>query len=332
MKKIAGHLLRILISFAAMGCVLFFLRHKLEEAWLILQKEVSWAIFSGTVAIYFTVILLLAHRLHLIWNSQKIKVSYLKTVGISYAGLFFNFFLPSAVGGDLIKIYYASKLGHSKVTGTTTVMMDRLLGFLIVILMGVTAMAIQRGSLHDPFIYVAMAIFTIIVLGFTFLFLSRRIGDRFKFLSKLLPSERLTGVIRRFFYAFRDYRDNLPLLAYGLFLSLMIQSAIVVIYYLIAKSLQCNIQLSVFFMIVPIATIVSMIPSIGGLGVREAGSIYLLSQYVSSERALALTLLFDVLIYGFGMVGGLVFAFLGQEDHFNIKNMETIDGSQARVD
>ncbi len=331
MKKIAGHFLRILISLAAIGCIVFFLRHKLHEAIQILQHDVSWPVFLLTILLYFIVVLLLSHRLHLIWDSQKISCGYFKVLGISFSGLFFNFFLPSAVGGDLIKIYYASRICRSKVKATTSVMMDRLLGFVIVILMGVTAIAFQRKTIHDPFIYGAMGIFAIIVISFSLLFLSRRVGHRFRFLSRFIPPGKILDVLKNLFHSFRDYRTKLAILSYGLFLSLVIQSIIVLIYYYMAQSLNCDLPLYVFFTIVPVATVVSMIPSIGGLGVREAGSVYLLSRYLSSERALALTLLFDVLIYGFGLIGGVVFAFLGQEDHLSIKQMETFDESQPKT-
>jgi hypothetical protein len=54
-----------------------------------------------------------------------------------------------------------------------------------------------------------------------------------------------------------------------------------------------------------------MAPSIGGLGVREASVLYLFGRYLSPERALALTLLMDVVIYSFSIGSGIWYAFRG---------------------
>jgi hypothetical protein len=54
-----------------------------------------------------------------------------------------------------------------------------------------------------------------------------------------------------------------------------------------------------------------MAPSIGGLGVREASVLYLFSRYLPSERAFALTLLMDIVIYSFSIGSGIWYAFRG---------------------
>ncbi len=321
MKKLAGTLFRVFVSFFAMGLIAFFLRDKLSESFRILRHDVIGIYLLGAFACYGIALFLLSHRLQIIWKSQGIGLSYWRTVQISYAGLFFNFFLPSAVGGDLIKIFYASRKGHDKVAATASVMMDRLLGFLIIIGMGVTAIMLQRGTIHDPFIYGSLGIFAFVILAFSLLFFSRRINLRFRFLSRFLPSERILEIFKRIFRAFYQYRDKLPLLGYGLLVSLMIQCLIVLMYFFIGESLSVDLNPNIFFMIVPVTSIISMAPSMGGLGVREAGTVYLFSQYMPSERAVALTVLFDFVIYSFGLVGGLVFAFMDQGKKPSIKEM-----------
>lgn len=322
MKKIVGTLIRALVSLLAMGLIVYFLRDKLSESIRILRHDVDRAFLLGAFACYGTALFLLSHRLQLIWKSQSIHISYWRTVQISYAGLFFNFFLPSAVGGDLIKIYYASRQGHDKVAATASVMMDRLLGFLIIIAMGVTAIMYQRGTIHDPFIYGSIGLFALVILAFTLLFFSRRINHRFRFLSRFLPSEKILDILKRIYRSFYQYRGQLPLLGYGLIVSLMIQCIIVLLYFFIGKALAVEIHPAVFFMIVPITSIISMAPSMGGLGVREAGTVYLFSQYMPAERAVALTVLFDFVIYSFGLLGGIIFASMGQGKKPSLKDME----------
>ncbi len=72
----------------------------------------------------------------------------------------------------------------------------------------------------------------------------------------------------------------------------------------------------------PVISIVSMAPSIGGLGVREASVLYLFSRYLSPERALALTLLVDILIYSFSIGSGIWYAFRGGLKSKELAEME----------
>ena len=65
------------------------------------------------------------------------------------------------------------------------------------------------------------------------------------------------------------------------------------------------------FILIPVLSIASMAPSIGGLGVREAAIIYLFKHYMPNERALALSLLLDMLIYALSFAGGILYAFKG---------------------
>ena len=61
----------------------------------------------------------------------------------------------------------------------------------------------------------------------------------------------------------------------------------------------------------PVVTVMSMVPSIGGLGVREAAMVYLFRGYVSPHEAVALSFIFDLFLYGFGIGCGILYAIRG---------------------
>lgn len=97
----------------------------------------------------------------------------------------------------------------------------------------------------------------------------------------------------------------------AILLSFISQTVFVTSNYWIALSLGAAIPFWKFFILIPVISIVSMAPSIGGLGVREASVLYLFSLYLPSERALAFTVLMDILIYTFSIAGGIIYAFRG---------------------
>lgn len=111
-------------------------------------------------------------------------------------------------------------------------------------------------------------------------------------------------------------------------LSFVGQTVFVSTNYWISRSIGADINYGVFFILIPVSSIVSMAPSIGGLGVREASLIYLFSRYLPSERALALTVLMDVIIYLFGIGSGVWYGFRGGLKHNNSAEVESMQTSK----
>jgi len=64
------------------------------------------------------------------------------------------------------------------------------------------------------------------------------------------------------------------------------------------------------------------VPSIGGLGVREMGMVFFLKNYMPNEKALVLSILLDMIIYGFSLSSGVLFAIKGGLKQKVIHEME----------
>jgi uncharacterized protein (TIRG00374 family) len=85
----------------------------------------------------------------LIELKSKAKVSLTKVFSVTWIGLFFNSFLPGAVTGDFVKVYYAKKLDESltKTYLLLSAFMDRFLGLMgLLMLMGSVSL-LQYGEL-----------------------------------------------------------------------------------------------------------------------------------------------------------------------------------------
>ena len=55
----------------------------------------------------------------------------------------------------------------------------------------------------------------------------------------------------------------------------------------------------------PIVSVLSMLPSINGLGIRESAILFLFGPYIGYENALALSLLWFFMLFLAGLLGGL---------------------------
>jgi uncharacterized membrane protein YbhN (UPF0104 family) len=131
-----------------------------------------------------------------------------------------------------------------------------------------------------------------------------RLTGRVPFVSVLYSTLEKT---LRGFLSFRDRKD---LLVRALGLSLILQTNVVLYYYLIATGLGFSVSLGNFFFIVPLAIVIMMIPvSINAVGLRENAFVFFFSAFgVVKSEAVAFAWLDYGMILLLGMLGGIVYA------------------------
>jgi hypothetical protein len=110
--------------------------------------------------------------------------------------------------------------------------------------------------------------------------------------------------------AFADFQGKKKTLFWAMMMSLILQLAVVVHYYLISLALDLPIPLVKFLVIVPISTFVMMIPiSINAIGLRENVSVFFLTIYGATIPA---SIAFAWITYGMvvllGILGGVIYA------------------------
>lgn len=330
MKSSLGKILRFVVSFAAMGLIVFIMRDKMHEAMQILSHEVVWGWFVGSVALYFVGLAIIAVRLAWVFKVQDIYIKFWDCYYLGFLGLFYNLFLPSAVGGDVAKAYYAYKHSGKKIESATSVLLDRLLGFVALIVMACTGLIAFRKDIESPYINHAVLGALALMLFCVAFFASKRFARLFHGLGRLIPSPKWKLRLVEIYHAIYGYRHHRGPVLVAVFLSFVAQVVFVTSNYWIAVSLGADIAFWKFFILIPVISIVSMAPSIGGLGVREASVLYLFSRYLPSERALAYTVLMDILIYSFSLGAGIVYAFRGGLKM--TKQMEEMQTPQANTE
>lgn len=323
-SKVWPHILRAFVSILAIGLLIYFMRDKLHEAAKILRSEVIWSWFVIGILTYLAGLAILAARLLFVFRVQTIRLSFLESFYLGFVGLFFNLVFPSAVGGDIAKAYYAYKHSGKKLASMTAVIMDRLMGFVALILMAIVSLFFLRDQLNDPRLDMLICGALVVVLFSMAFFASKRFARQFKFLLRLIPSDSFKNRMNEAYQAVHKFRHHYGTLFFCIGLSLVGQSFFVLVHYWVTRSLNVSIDLWLYFIFVPIITIVSMVPSLGGLGFREVGVTYLFSRYMSAERALAVAVLLDVIIYGFSFLGGLIYSMQGGLKKKMIHEMETL--------
>src|SRR5687768_15910381 len=120
-------LLWVLFSRADLGTTLAHFR----------QMNVLW--MGAALAMYALMLFVSAWRWRLLLQVQTVDVS-LSTLTKSFlVATFFNNFLPSNIGGDVVRVADTAPFAGSKTLATTVVLLDRLLG--LIALLAVAAVA-----------------------------------------------------------------------------------------------------------------------------------------------------------------------------------------------
>ncbi|MEI7750802.1 MAG: lysylphosphatidylglycerol synthase transmembrane domain-containing protein [Candidatus Omnitrophota bacterium] len=324
-----GKILRFSISFIAIGLILFFMRGKLHESMAILRHEVVWGWFAAAIAGYFIGLAILAVRLQWVFRVQNIHMTFRECYHLGFIGLFYNLLLPSSVGGDVAKAVYAYKHSGKKIESATSILLDRLLGFVALIIMAVIGLMCFSKEAESSYIdYAVYGACGVLLFAIAF-FASRRFARLFKGLARLIPKEKWKLQLAEIYHAIYGYRHHRGPVLVAVLLSFVGQSVFITINYWLSLSIGADISYWKFFILIPVISIVSMAPSIGGLGVREGAVLLLFGRYLPPERTGALMILMFIATYSFSIGSGIWYAFRGGLKQKSPKNLDETEVMQS---
>ncbi len=252
----------------------------------------------------------------------RLLISVKKTIGIFdlmkqyFIGSFFNNFLPTAIGGDAVRMYLVSQFGIPKTTAAFFIIVERLIGFYSLICIAFLSSFFWGVPRFMSIFVTALLLSCSLVMWAIF---SPRINRLFKKF-KLRIFDNVTGDINLL-------RSGRAILSTTFILSICYQLVSISISYCVAMAINLHIPIISFLTLVPLVWIVTMIPvSFGGLGLRELSFIYLLAQInIPKEGALIVSLGTYCALITSGIIG--MFFFLGGR----LKHMAALETNHTEV-
>jgi uncharacterized protein (TIRG00374 family) len=227
-------------------------------------------------------------------------------MGLVFAGMFFNFFLPSTVGGDVARAEMARTRLGGRTDSYLSIVIARLFAFVAVLVIGLIAslVAWRRFGWFDGELALTALVF---MLPAAAVFLLTRISviDRLAHVS-WLPTpwlRRISSVAR----AGRAYTRSGVGVAWVFLLSVFAQVVgNVFVIWALASALGIGAPLSFHLVAVPLITLITLLPvSINGIGVREGGFVHFYSKIgVAGNEAIALSLAYTLVLIIFSVIGG----------------------------
>lgn len=283
--------------------------------------EWSWAVIACLT--YMLSQALLALRWIPLLKVQGVHISLWQAVRLTFLGLFYNNFMPGAVGGDLLKGWYITHHGekHQRVGAAVTVFVDRLVGLIGIILVAGVASLFAGSEIAYNDIQIRWLIWAImgmmIVSGSVFLSHKIRRALLIGHLLEKLPFHKFLVKIDQ---AIQIYRHQIRVIMLSLLLTALIQGIAIFAVWMLTRALKLD-DVTFFdcLIIMPIIWVISAaIPVPGGIGIIENGFIYFFMLVINSENpaaakggAAALALLNRIMICISSLPGALVPVFGG---------------------
>ena len=148
--RIAGFMLKVLISAAIIGCIIFFHRDELIAA----CRKFSAPILIFALPAALIPLLTGAYRWQQLAAVAGLQLRFREAFSLTMQGNFFSLVIPAgAVGGDLVKISMVSRRSGSgrKIDGALTILMDRLIGMLALFALGLAVLPCALPLLRKLF-------------------------------------------------------------------------------------------------------------------------------------------------------------------------------------
>jgi hypothetical protein len=301
-------------------------------AWLFRNTDIArlWAYVAKAspawlaiaVVLYLAQLLVSAWRWGLLLEAQRVHVAWRKLVDSYMVAYFFNNFLPSNIGGDVVRIRDTAAQAGSKTLATTVILFDRVIGVIALVLIaavGSTSGATAGEPRLLPWTWLPplpWVLWPALVVGASvFVIALRRPGGVALLLRPLrvIHAEWVGQRIERIVGALGRFRDRPATLA-GCFAGAIFVQGILVLFYLaIVRSMAIPVPLWHLAVIVPLSFVVQMLPiSVNGLGVREATfTVYFHQMGLPREPALVVSFMGAALMLVFSLSGAVAYVARG---------------------
>ncbi|MFQ5598702.1 MAG: lysylphosphatidylglycerol synthase transmembrane domain-containing protein, partial [Nitrospiria bacterium] len=273
--------LKILLSFGLIG----FIFYKTDIDSLLVRMQ--------SVNIYWLALMLLLPHMNIVLSSIKwqwllnalgISVRLPQLVSLYMIGTFFSNFLPSMVGGDVVRTFQLSRDTRETASVIAATFAERFCGvtalisffFLVLIHQDIYTLF---PSISGLALLVLIGYCTIILL----IFKQKDLGflaslRRLKILGKTLE------ILEESHLKLIQYKDKKQTIVASYFISVLFYMIGMCTVFVAAQSLDIEIDVKVISIVIPLVLLIGLLPiSLGGLGLNEGSYVFFFTMFGATE-------------------------------------------------
>lgn len=254
---------------------------QVQIIWIL--AAIAWIILSMIISV---------QKWQMVLKAQDINLSWTELWKAYWAGIFFNNFLPSSIGGDALRIWWVGKCTRDNPGAATSVIIERILATI-----GLAVTGLIGAALVDRADERVIALFVVLILvSFTLLGIISWRG--FSQWAAKRPGRVITFLKNMVGHGIK-FRRQSGRLFIVIILSVAFQTAVVGVNYSIFRSLHVStLAAGDLLYVIPAISVAAMLPlGINGYGLREGAYIVMLASYqISPGVAVSASLLFVFLV------------------------------------
>jgi len=250
-KRLSKDILSFLFRFGLSACLLAYIFTKIDVQQTletIRSADLIYIFIAG--GIFFVILFIILYRWYILIRALDLSVSGWNMTRYFFIGLFGNLFLPSAIGGDLIKVIGLCKNSSQKPRVVASVLLDRLSGFAGMAVVAIFAYVLGYRYISDKMLLFPIIFMTVVSASVV----------------AVLFNERIYSFVCKIFNSFPKIKKNLMTMHYDIKLlndrpregqkavgiSCIGQITLAVTYFFIATALHQNINFFYFLIFMPI--------------------------------------------------------------------------------
>jgi len=300
-RRVPGWVGLALRAAATVGLMSYALRGLDWSAFWQLLANADWRWWAAGLALIATTQVVAGIRWAALARPLGFDFSRLTFVWRFFEGAFFSLCLPSSIGGDVIKAYRLGDETQRRLLAGCSILADRLTGLAALGVLAGTALIATNGRLG----WSATAAVAAGLLAAAVAVFRLGVGS----IDRILDWIPAPHPAREFVARLLPYQQRPALMSQALGWSFIVQIGGALAVGLIARSLGVHQPATVWFAVVPLVALATVLPiSINGVGVRENALALLLAPHgVSAEPAVAVGLLWLFTSVITGLIGGVLF-------------------------
>lgn len=308
LKKFLSLFLRIGVSFGLLAGLIWMMRKDLVDIGSAIYSCQMQFLVAAIVIFVFNVTIL-SYRMKIVFNGENLDISLWESIQLNFMGYFFNNFLPTSVGGDIVKAHYAANRNNLRVKSYASVIMDRIIGLYSFLIVAGIALVFDNGRFKmvsiRPFVYSLAAIGAVAFVVIT----NKKVAGIMERFFMKIKLGRIGEKLDSIYKIVHDYRNRLDVVWKALVISMVSQTVYFTTIYMFFLALGSDIKLGNVFLIMPVITFISMIPSLGGLGVREGAMVAFFAPLAGKQTAFAASILALLGLFVASIVGGIFYLY-----------------------
>lgn len=314
MKSSSLKILQILISLGLLALVFYqagLFNQGGRSAFLetFSGADLNWLMIS--ILVGFVINLSSSLKWYMLTRAKELEAGFWRIFSYYLIGQFCNLFLPTSVGGDVVRSYQLGKFTNNQTDSLASVFVERYTGVLVLLLIAGIAVLSRLALFNVDFVIVSLSIFSL-GLGFiAWMLVDERLylWFRQKIVGRFARSESLFIKVDGLMDSISAYRNNYGAMVWAFINSLVFYLIAVANVYVTARVFQFDISFMDMLIATPIIMLIMNLPiSFGNIGLMEFAyiSIFQMMGY-GAELALSVAILMRLKSILDGVIGGVLY-------------------------